>query len=218
MSHLVPNRLLFRFEIALRYMNPSPMVDGDLDEWDDAYRLPPLGDLDDVPAFADVFAAWNEAGLHLAVRVTDKHERPRCNPSKFWKSDNFRLMTDMRDTRTIKRATAFCQQFYFLPTGAGRNGTSPIAGSARIHRAGAHAALIAPGRIAVAAVVKTTGYTLEATIPADCLAGFDPAEHPRIGFYYMLEDHEHGQQYLTVGDDLNWWIDPSLWPTAKLTR
>ena len=66
--------------------------------------------------------------------------------------------------------------------------------------------------------MKNTGYTLEATIPAECLAGFDPGEHPRIGFYYMLEDHEHGQQYLTVGDELHWWIDPSLWPAAKLTR
>ena len=218
MTELIPNRLLFRFEIALSYMPRCPDIDGELDEWTDAYRLPPLGDLDDANAFGDVFAGWNEAGLHVAVRVTDKHERPRCDPARFWKGDNLRVMTDMRDTRHIKRATAFCQQFYFLPTGGGPDAGDPVAGSARVHRAQAHAPLVRPDRIPVAACVSTTGYTLEATIPADGLAGFDPAEHPRIGFYYMLEDRELGQQYLTVGDELNWWVDPSMWATARLER
>jgi hypothetical protein len=34
----------------------------------------------------------------------------------------------------------------------------------------------------------------------------------------MLEDTELGHQSLTVGDDLNWYIDPSTWPTAVLTE
>ena len=59
---------------------------------------------------------------------------------------------------------------------------------------------------------------MDAHLPAACLSGFDPDEHPRIGFYYMLEDREHGQQYLTVGDDLYWYVDPSTWATAVLTR
>jgi hypothetical protein len=59
---------------------------------------------------------------------------------------------------------------------------------------------------------------LEARIPAECLNGFDPVEHPRIGLYYMLEDRDHGQQYLTVGDDLYWYVDPSTWATAVLSR
>ena len=32
----------------------------------------------------------------------------------------------------------------------------------------------------------------------------------------MLEDRDHGQQYLTVGDDLYWYVDPSTWATAVL--
>ena len=50
------------------------------------------------------------------------------------------------------------------------------------------------------------------------LSGFDPEEHRRIGLYTMLEDIELGQQYLTVGDDLYWHIDPSTWATAILTH
>ena len=48
--------------------------------------------------------------------------------------------------------------------------------------------------------------------------GFDPVEHPRIGFYYMLEDRDHGQQFLTVGDNLYWYVDPSTWATVVLAR
>ena len=32
----------------------------------------------------------------------------------------------------------------------------------------------------------------------------------------MLEDNEWGQQYLTVGDDLAWNVDPSTWATGLL--
>ena len=72
--------------------------------------------------------------------------------------------------------------------------------------------------MAVASNITKSGYTLEAHIPADCLSGFDPAEHPRIGFYYILEDRDHGQQYLTIGDDLYWYVDPSTWATAVLRK
>ena len=70
----------------------------------------------------------------------------------------------------------------------------------------------------IASHVTRTSYVLEAHIPASCLSGFDPIEHPRIGLYYMLEDRDHGQQYLTVGDDLSWYVDPSTWATAVLAR
>jgi hypothetical protein len=218
MSQLIPNRYLFRFEFPLRYLPRCPEIDGVLDAWDDAYRLPSLGDLDEADAFADVFAGWNEAGLHVAVRVVGKHDSPRCEPARFWDSDNLRIMIDTRDTRNIKRATAYCRQFYLLPAGGGPLGREPVAGAARIHRAQAQAPPVPSGQIAAASVIANDGYTLEATLPTDCLPGFDPTEHPRIGFYYMLEDAELGQQFLTVGDDLNWWIDPSTWATARLER
>ena len=124
----------------------------------------------------------------------------------------------MRDARTVKRATRFCQQFYFLPTGGGANAIEPVAGVNKFQRAREDAPRIAAERITVAAKVNASGYELEAHIPADCLCGFDPLEHPRIGFYYILEDSDHGQQYLTVGDDLYWYADPSTWATAVLQR
>ena len=215
MTQLVPNRLLFRFELPIHRLERPPQIDGRLDDWDDVYRLPSLGEIDGAAAWGDVYVGWDETGLYIACRVTDKVQPLRCDPKRFWKGDNLRLMTDLRDTRNIHRASRFCQHFYFLPVGGG-GGDEPVAASAKINRANQHAPLVAPGTIPVAVEVTSTGYALEAHIPADCLSGFSPAENPRIGLYTMLEDADHGQQYLTVGDDMPWWVDPSLWATAVL--
>ena len=104
---------------------------------------------------------------------------------------------------------------------AGKKKDEPIAGSAPIHRAREDAPIYSSEkkayglqpvgssvRLQVASKISTTGYTLEAHIPAVCLVGFDPSQHQRIGFYYMLEDRDHPQQFLTAGDDLNWHIGP----------
>jgi hypothetical protein len=218
METLVPNRYLARFEFPLLYHRPGLKIDGDVTKWPDRYLLPDIGQLDEEENWAPVWMAWNEEGLYIACLVDEKEHPPKCNPSAFWKSDNLRLMTDMRDTRTIKRASRFCQQFFFMPTGGGGDGKHAVAGAAKIHRAQVDAPLARPGDLRVASKVTDDAWALEAFIPASVLAGFDPAEHRRIGLYYMLEDSEWGQQYLTVGDDLRWWVDPSTWPTAVLAE
>ncbi len=218
MTALIPNRFLFDFEFPLHYRSPLPVIDGNLNGWTDDDLLPKLGELDGREEFSDVWACWSEAGLSIACRVTDKKKPLRCDPRTFWIGDSLRLCTDMRDARTNKRATRFCQQFFFLPTGGGRGDNEPVAGASKIKRAREDAPWIPTERIAVASRVSRSDYTLEAHIPAACLSGFDPTEHPRIGFYYILEDGDHGQQYLTVGDDLYWYVDPSTWATAVLKR
>lgn len=218
MSQLVPNRFLFKFEYPIHRCAKKPAIDGNVDAWDAKFLLPALHEADGEEGFGDVYAAWDDDGLYVACGVDGKTRQPRCDVTQFWKSDNLRLMIDLRDTRGIRRATRFCRQFYLLPAGAGKNGKGPVAGGAPIHRATEAAPTISPGRIPIASVITKTGYTLTAHLPASLLDGFDPAENPRIGFFYMIEDAELGQQSLTIGDDLNWWIDPSTWPTAVLTK
>jgi len=225
--------MLLDFEFPLAYRPTPPVIDGSLTGWTDAELLPPLSRLDGPAPFAPVWACWNESGLFLACRVENKRQPLRCHPAVFWKGDNLRLCTDMRDARSNRRATRYCQQFYILPTGHGPRADQPVAGSAKILRAREDAPLFysASGTptsarstanqtalLRVASWVTPTAYRLEAHIPAQCLNGFDPTEHPRIGFYYMLEDGDHGQQFLTVGDELNWFADPSTWATAVLAR
>ncbi len=215
---LVPTRFLFDFEIPLRYRAAPPRITGELSDWSKDYLLPPLCRLEGIEPFAPVYACWNETGLFVATEVTNKAQPPRCEPKRYWKSDGLRICTDMRDTRTSKRASRYCQQFYIMPAGAGRQGDRPAAGSVQIKRAREHAPDVPAGVIRVASEVARRGYRLEAHIPAEALFGFDPEEHDRIGFYYILEDRDHGQQYLTVGDDLYWYVDPSTWATAVLLR
>ncbi len=217
MDTLVPNRLLFRFEFPVRHRT-SPEIDGDLADWSDEFLVPDLGALDGKPGFGKIYLGWNETGLFIACSVEGRRSAFQCNPQSFWKGDNLRLCTDMRDTRDIKRGSRYCQPFYCLPAGGGGDGRSPVAGAARIVRATENAPAVPPGLVKVAGQRDGLRYTLEGHIPAAALSGFDPEEHKRIGVYTLLEDRDLGQQHLTVGDDLNWYIDPSTWATGVLTR
>jgi hypothetical protein len=213
---LLPNRFLFKFEFPLHRAGRLKL-DGNAAAWDRKYLLPPLYELDAEPPTGQVYAAWNDAGLYVACHVAKKRRPLHCDPAHFKQSDHLRLMLDMRDTRQIRRATRFCRQFYFLPTGGGRRQGEPVAGTAPIARATEDPPAIDASRIVVAAKLRDDGYGLTAHLPTAVLSGFDVEVNPRIGFMYMLEDNELGNQSLTVGDDLNWWCDPSTWPTAVLT-
>lgn len=218
MSQLVPNRFLFKFEFPVHRCARPPKIDGNADKWEARFRLPPQHVIDGEKGFAEVFTIWNDGGLYFACQVIGKRRPPSCDPRRFWKSDNVRIMTDMRDTRNIRRASRFCQQFYLLPAGGGRDGRRATAGSALIHRATEDAPVFGERDIPVASRVTKAGYELTAHLPARVLNGFDPAENDRIGLFVIVEDKELGRQSLTVGDDLNWWIDPSTWPTAVLVE
>lgn len=216
MSSLVPNRFLFKIEFPLRRAKKGLPIDGDVSAWGEQYALPPMCTIDGQAPFGQVYGAWNEGGLYVGCRVEGKTRAVKCDPANFRNSDCLRVMTDMRDTRDIRRASRFCQHFYFLPAGGGAKGREACGGSAKIARAMQDAPAVSPSDLLVASVVSKGGYSITAHVPARVLAGFDPVENPRIGFYYMLEDTELGQQALTIGDDLNWWIDPSTWGTAAL--
>lgn len=214
---LVPNRYLFKFEFPLPYRS-APRMDGSLRDWKKEHLLPDWGGLDAAERIADLYAGWNESGLFVAARVEGRRGPFQCNVKQFWKGDNLRVMVDTRDARDIKRASRHCSKFYFLPAGGGADASEPVAAAAKIQRATEDAPLADDGVVQVASQRDGLAYTIEGFIPAEALNGFDPVEHPRIGLYVILEDKELGQQYMTIGDDLYWWVDPSTWPTAVLTR
>ena len=63
---------------------------------------------------------------------------------------------------------------------------------------------------------RPDGYALEAFIPAEAMTGFEPQEHPRLGFNYAIVDRELGLQTFSVGHPLPYDEDPSLWATLEL--
>src|SRR3990172_1954507 len=83
-------------------------------------------------------------------------------------------------------------------------------------RARQHPEAIEDGGLKVQSEKRADGYLLDAFISADALTGFDPAEHPRLGFTYAVLDLERGEQTLAVGSPMPYEEDPSLWATLGL--
>ncbi|HPF39892.1 MAG TPA: hypothetical protein P5081_01955 [Phycisphaerae bacterium] len=216
MDALIPNRFLIKPELALFHFADAPPLNGDIAKWPDAAKLPALCELDNQKPFADIYAGWNDQGIYIGVSVRGRSVALSCDASQFWKGDNVRVMTDMRDTRNIRRATRFCQHFFLLP--ASDDSRRPVAGGAKVQRATEESPIASANDLVIGSKIRKDGYDLTALLAADALNGFDPDENPRIGLFIIVEDLELGQQSLSVGDDMNWHVDPSVWPTAMLRR
>lgn len=213
---LLPTRFLFRFAAPCLY-DPTLGATAPA-ELEAAYRLPVLSELDGERAFADVRAAWNEGGIGFSVRVEGKKHPNWCRETKLEDSDSLQVWVDTRDTHNIHRATRFCHRFVFLPGGAGRNFEQPVADQLLVDRARENANPIRPGQLKVALGRATGGYLMSTFIPAAALTGFNPVDHPRLGFTYQLFDRELGQQYFSVGSEFPFAADPSLWGTLELVK
>lgn len=218
MLDVLSKRAFLRFELPIHRIERPPPVDGRVEKWKKQHRVPPLIELEGVRPLAEVFWAWNEDGFYAAFHVPSRPGPPVCDVQQWWKKDGLRLCIDTRDARDNKRATRFCHLFYMLPLGGGPRGQDPVVGLHRMSRAKEPPAAIDVSRICVAAAVSRRGYSLEVAIPAACLNGWNPAEHPRIGVFYKVKDLALGSQTLTVGDELGWNVDPSTWATGVLVR
>lgn len=218
MLDVVPRRAFFRFELPIRYAAQAPLITGDVSKWRREYMLPALCEVDGQAPFADVYLAWNEDHLFAAFDVLDP-PGPQCDTVAWWKLDGLRLCVETRGAGENKRATRYCRFLYFLPVGGGANRKSPVVGVHRMSRAREPAPDMDPSLVKVAVrVVPRRGYSLEAAIPAVCLPGWEPAEHPRIGLFVKVKSVRLGSQNLTVTDDMGWNIDPSTWAAAVLVR
>ena len=120
--------------------------------------------------------------------------------------------------RTSHRATRYCHQLHFLPSGGGPDHDEPAFAQAKIHRALEDAPLCPASAVPFQSSRTSAGYILEAFLPATVLSGFDPEQNPRLGFYYVVRDLELGEQVLSVGSEFPYWEDPSLWSVLELTR
>lgn len=216
---LVPNRFLFEFEFPLRWReNLVSLEERGVSGFVDAERLPALGALDSEPAFADVWACWSGSGLAVGCDVRGKSRTLKCDAKNLDDSDGLWICVDTRGSRDLRRANRFCRRFFVMPKGGGSKGDDPVARSPAFPRSKEDAPEIRLDDLRIRAEVSGKGYTLAVLLPAKALPGFEPSEHPRIGFYYMIQDRRLGTQCLTVDDELQWDVDPSTWATAVLAR
>ena len=142
---LIPARTLFRFAVPVWRKEPL-WTDAGL-RLEEKHRLPLLAELDEEEPFAEVSAAWSDAGLGFSVLVRGKRQPPWCRESRPDDSDGLRLWIDTRDTHNIHRASRFCHQFLFMPAGAGRSLDDAIGEQVLINRARENAKPVRAGAL-----------------------------------------------------------------------
>jgi PAS domain-containing protein len=213
-EQLLPHRFLFRFALPCRHREPVWNASGH--GLEEKYRLVHVGQLEHPAATADFRAAWSEAGLAFAVHVGGKRQPPWCRDTRTEDSDGLRVWIDTRDVHNVHRAGRFCHGFLFLPCGAGPRLADPVAQWMPINRAREQPRAIREGLLQVRVQRRPDGYVLDAFVPAEALTGFEPREHPRLGFNYAIVDRELGLQTFSVGHPLPYDEDPSLWATLEL--
>ncbi len=213
---LLPASFLFRYSVPCRYADVAWSEAGaDLGE---EFRLPNFASLDGGPERHDLRCAWSETGLTFTVRVVGKKQLPWCRDNRIDESDGLHVWIDTRDTHNIHRAGRFCHYFVFLPSGGGNRLADPVAAQMLINRAKEQARPVRPGMLGVRSRVSAEGYELQAHISAAALTGFDPAEHPRLGFMSAIADRELGTQAFCSAADFPYQEDPSVWATLELVR
>jgi hypothetical protein len=215
---LVPNRFLFRIAHPCRYVFEVPREGDDLLDLPAECRLENFADMDERRNFADVRLAWNERGLAVQVEVRGKDQPAVGDAARPRHSDGLSLWIDTRDARTSHRASRYCHQFHFLPTGGGDDKDDPCVVQGKINRALQDAPTAPAGAVALKRRPVRGGYRLEAFLPAAVLNGFDPEQNPRLGVCYAVHDRELGDQVLSVGSDFPYTEDPTLWSVLELVR
>ncbi len=211
---LIDPTFLFRFELTLR-QHACKWTDKGL-KLPATCRLPSFGALGNRPVFADLRMAWCKAGIGLHVAVNGKRQLPWCRESRLDDSDGVHVWIDTRCSPGIHRASQYCHRFLWMPAGGGSKRDQPVTALVPINRARSHPKAIAPQALKIAAYPRHDGYELSGFVPAAAMTGFDPAEQPRIGFYYAIVDRELGWQTLTLGPEYPVTEDPSLWGDAVL--
>ncbi len=221
-NSLLPPRFLFRFAAPCLYSDT--VVKPRAGHWSEKglalgpkFRLPCWTIFEGVEPWAELRAAWSEQGLALALRVSGKRQPVRSDENRPWHSDGLQLWIDTRATHDVHRATRFCHQFLALPGGGPRQSEATIE-QFFINRAKDNARRAVPSELAVRGESRVDGYVLEVFLSATALGGFDPAEHPRLGFQYAVMDFELGEQTFNCPVGFPFREDPSLWGQLDLVR
>ncbi len=230
---LVEPTLLFDFAITLTRLQPlakkvgtkkaSAKIMADSIRWqpEESNSMPHFAALSSRATHSAVYAAWSELGLHFVARVSGKTSPARFVQPHGGLSDGLRVWIDTRCSPGVHRATRFCHCFHFFPGQAKSDSVLEGVGDPHgildeIPRARELPAKILDADLRVESEFARDGYTLWAHAPASCLTGYSPLEFDRIRIFYDVVDHELGTQSMTLGPELRYAEDPSLWVQATL--
>ena len=214
-ERLIPPSLAYRFSTACYATTQKWSASKGINLSED-YRLPCFNELDDASLFAEVRAAWSTAGLMIQAHISGKKQSLWCRDTQLTESDGLQVWVDTRNTHNVHRANRFCHWFLCLPSGGGGSREEPIATMLKINRAKEDPKTLNQVQPQVWAQKKVNGYRIDLMIPKHALTGWDPSEHSKIGFQYLILDRELGSQSFSIGNDFPISEDPSLWQTLEL--
>ena len=216
MSHAVPPAFLFRWAFPVpQCLDLSGERIANL-MGNSAQRLPDLSELTGQKSFAEVSCGWNPQGFGVAASVRGKSGEYKFDPLRALDSDGLQVWIDTRCTQNVHRATRFCHHFCILPGNGHAKTSRPLVMQVPLAQAREASKGDTTAAISVAARFVEGGYDLAAWFPAGALTGYEPLNHPRLGFYAAVKDAELGEQPLIVGREFPFDFDPSLWQTLEL--
>lgn len=208
----IPRNLLFRYRFDLLMLEEATKSPIALDE---KFKLTTLGRFDGQVQYANWRGAWSTHGLYFSTSVRNKQTSLWCRSNMLLESDSLQIWIDTRDTQNIHRASRYCHWFAAMPTG-GTGKNSAICSMLKINRAKEDSPTINRAKALVESNLKKDDYDMNLFIPGNLLNGWDPSEHPQIGFCMASLDRDFGWQTLSVGPDLPIAEDPSLWCSLRL--
>ena len=214
-QRLIPPTMLYRFSAKCRSINRK-WSDTKGINLDQSHQLPCFGQLDGRPLLADVRVGWTNDGLSVNLDVNGKRQSLWCRETQLVESDGLQIWIDTRDTHNVHRANRFCHWFLFLPDGGGSKRDLPIATMLKINRSKEDPKTLNQVKPKVIVSKRVGGYSLNLLIPGKSLTGWDPNEHRKLGFNYLVIDRELGHQSFSIGQEFPIAEDPSLWQTLEL--
>jgi len=215
---MIPSRFLFRFQVPCFFAPTLWTAKGST--LDESHRLPSFAELENpnlkIPF--ELRTGWNNEGIAFSLTVFGKKQQAWCRPVHPDESDGLHLCLDTRNVHDVHRATRFCHRLAFLPFGSGPNQIVPTAIWLPIHRAKGHPNPISTKLFKLLSQTTADGYRFDMMIPGNQLTGFDPEEHPSLGFHFVVVDRELGNHAFLIDRPFPHDQDPSLWGTLELRR
>jgi hypothetical protein len=196
---------------------PALKLDGQLDDWPDATRLPDwmLGSSMGLPE-AEVRLAWGTKGLYVAVDVKGS-KLQAGDPRSFWTGDCLEIFVDTADDKRHRFFEPGDHQFWFVPQVREKR---VYAGQWK--RKNEIPATQYDLKGVKGTSVKTAeGYRMEFLLPAACMQKFKPRTGSRIGLNLNLTvqgTRFNRQVYWPWMKD--WGVQnlPKTWGTLELAK
>ena len=163
---------------------PTIEVDGKLDDWSEKHRVPGwlLGVRGGHAADTDIYLAWAEDGLYVALEVRDSQVRVDSPDQFWWNIDVLELWVDAANTKKNGSFEKGHHQFFFVPQ---PKENRVYAGQWKRGEELAETRQDIPG-VPTASRRTDTGYVMEFKLPASLLEKFDPKPDAKIGFNLNL--------------------------------